>query len=99
MMSITDSKNDNDDYLFSGFDAYNCSGDSVYDIFENEDYIITEDLNVWVNANKIIWEGRVIKITYSDLQKYSNYLKLIWIDTKKEDRVFIKKLSKDYKKK
>ena len=37
MWSSTDFINDNDDYLFSGFDVYTCSGESVYDIFENED--------------------------------------------------------------
>ena len=62
MSSITDYVNDNDD-LVSGFDAFTCSGDNVYNCFENEDGIITEDLDVWVNTNKIIWEFRVIKIS------------------------------------
>ena len=48
--SITDSVNDNDD-LVSGFDAYTCLGDNVYEIFENKDEIIIEGLNVWFNTN------------------------------------------------
>ena len=54
MRSSTDSVNDND-YLVSGFDSSTCSGDNVYDIFENEDEIISEDSNVWVNTNIIFW--------------------------------------------
>ena len=46
MISSTDSVNDNDD-LFSGFDASTCLGDNIYDIFENEEKNITEDLNIW----------------------------------------------------
>ena len=49
------------------FDASTYSGENVYDIFENEDKIIVEDSIVWVNTNKKFWEGRLIKITYSDL--------------------------------
>ena len=55
MRSSTDSVNYNDDF-FSGFDASTCSGDNIYDIFDNEDKIINEDSNVWVKTNKIIWE-------------------------------------------
>ena len=74
--------NENDDVV-SGFDAYNSSGDNVYDIFDDDDKIITKDSIFWVNTNIIIWEGRVIKIIYSDLPQYSNDLKIIWIQTKK----------------
>ena len=42
MGSSTYSVNDNYD-LVSVFDASNCSGENVYDIFFNEDEIITED--------------------------------------------------------
>ena len=42
MESSTDSVNDNND-LVSEFDASNCVGDNFYDIFENEESIITED--------------------------------------------------------
>ena len=41
-MSITNSLNDNDDDLVSGFDGSTFSGDSVYDIFEDEGKITTE---------------------------------------------------------
>ena len=42
MRSSKYSVNENDD-LVSGFDASTCVGDNVYDIFENEDIIITGD--------------------------------------------------------
>ena len=67
-----------------GFDASTCSGDSVYEIIDNADEIITTDYTVWVNNNKGIWEGRVIQIPYSDLPQDSNNLKLIWINTKRK---------------
>ena len=35
MRSITDTVNENDDVV-SGFDPYTCSGDNVYEIFENK---------------------------------------------------------------
>ena len=54
MISNTGSVYGNDD-LVSGFDASTCSGDNIYNIFENEDVIITEDSIVWVNTNKTIW--------------------------------------------
>ena len=60
--------NDKDD-LVGEFDVYTCSGDNYYDIFENEEEIITVYSIVWVNTNKTIWEGRVIKIPYSDFQR------------------------------
>ena len=64
---------------------------------KNEDGIIIEDSNVWVNTNKTILEERFVKISYSDLPKDYNYLKFIWIHTKKEDRVLIKNCSREYK--
>ena len=60
MSPSTVSVNGNDD-LVSEFYASTCSGDNVYDIFENEDEIITENSIVWVNTNKTIWEGSVNK--------------------------------------
>ena len=36
MRSSTDSLNYNND-LVRGFDAYTCSGDNLYDIFDNQD--------------------------------------------------------------
>ena len=56
------SVNGNED-LVNGFDASTCSVDNVYDIFENEEEIITEDSIVWGNTDKPIWKGRVIIIT------------------------------------
>ena len=41
MKSREYSVNYNDDDLVSGFDAFTCSGDSVYELFDNEDEIIT----------------------------------------------------------
>ena len=74
-----------------------CSGDRFYDIFDKEEEIITECSIFWVNTNKTILEGRVIKIPFSDFPEDAKHLKLIWINTKKEDRVFIKNCSKEYK--
>ena len=68
----TDDLNNNDN-LVSGFDSSTCSGDNVYDIFENEDEVITEDSIILVSTNKTMWEGRVIKNTYSYCPKDSNY--------------------------
>ena len=45
----------------------------------------------------MFWEGRFIKITFSDLPEDSNDLKLIWINTKKEDRFLIRNCFKEYK--
>ena len=50
-----------------------------------------------MNTNKTIWEGRVIKIPFSDVPEDAKHLKLIWINTKKEERVLIKNCSKEYK--
>ena len=44
----------------SGFDASTCSGDNFYDIFENEEVIITEDSIVCVNTNKTILDFKKI---------------------------------------
>ena len=74
-----------DDYV-GEFDASTCSGDNFYYIFENEEEIITEDSIVWVNPNIKNLEGRVIKIPFSDFPEELNYLKLIWVNTKKKDR-------------
>ena len=69
MRSSTYSINDNNDVV-TGFDASIFPGDNFYDIFNNEDEIITKDSIVWVSTNKIIWEWGFIKITYSDLPQY-----------------------------
>ena len=67
---------------------------NFYDIFENEEEIITEDSIFWVNTNKTIWEGRVIKIPFSYFPEDPKHLKLIWINTKREDRFLIINCSK-----
>ena len=46
---------------------------------------------------KTIWGGGFIKIPLSDVPEDAKHLKLIWINTKKEDRVLIKNGSKEYK--
>ena len=50
---ISESVNEKDDTV-GEFDASTCSGDNVYDIFENKEEIITEDSIVWFNTNKKI---------------------------------------------
>ena len=58
--------------------------DEFYDIYDNEDENITKYSIVWVNTNKTIWEGRVVKIPFSEMSEYAKYLKLIWINTKRK---------------
>ena len=72
--------------------------DNLYDIFGELDKDITEDSIVWVNNKKTIWEGRVIKIPFIEKSEDSKHLKLIWINTKKEERVLIKHYPKELKK-
>ena len=62
MGSSTYSVNYNND-LVSGFDASTCSGDNVYEHFENEDKLITEDFNVWVNTNFFLNTGSLKFLT------------------------------------
>ena len=57
--------------------------DEFYDIYDNEDENITEDSIVWVNTNKTIWEGRVIKILFSEVPEDAKHLKLIRMNTEK----------------
>ena len=67
----------------------------MYDIYDDLDEYITEDSIVWVNTKKTIWEGRVIKIPFSKKLEDAKHLKLIWINTKKEERVLIKIVPKN----
>ena len=53
-------------------------------MFLNEEEIIPKDSTVWVNTHKKVWEGRVIKIPFSDLLEDSDYLKLKWIKQKRK---------------
>ena len=61
------------DYSVSEFDVSTCPGDNFYDIFENEEEIITEDSIFWVNTRILFWKGRFIKIFFSDSPEDSNY--------------------------
>ena len=76
----------------------NVYSENFYDIYGDLDEHITEDSIVWVNTKKTIWEGRVIKIPFSEKSEDAKYLKLIWINTKKEERVLINFFSKELKK-
>ena len=71
--------------------------EDIYDIYGDLDEHITEDSIFLVNTKKTIWEGRVIKIPFSENSEDAKHLKLIWINTKKEERVLIKNCSKEYK--
>ena len=82
MRSSTDYVNEKDD-LFSGFYSSTCAGNNVYDIFDDECMIVTEDSIVWFNTNKIVWEESFIKTPYSEFPQDSNYFKLIYIHTNK----------------
>ena len=62
--------------------------DEFYDIYDNEDENITEDSIVWVNTNRTIWEGRFIKMPFSEMSEDAKHLKLIWINTKKRKKGF-----------
>ena len=52
-----------------------------------------------MNTYKTTREGRVVKIPFSDFQEDAKNLKLMWMNTKKDDRIFIKHCSKEYKEK
>ena len=71
--------------------------EDFYGIYGDLDEHITEDEIGWVNTKRNIWEGRVIKIPFSEKSEDAKHLKLIWINTKKEERVLIKNCSKEYK--
>ena len=65
---------------------------------EEKDHIYKNDL-VWVKTKKEIWRERVPLITYSKNREDCEYLKIKWIDTRKEERIFIKNVSLNYSKK
>ena len=48
-----------------------------------------------MKTNKTIWEGRVIRIPFSDFPVDAKHSKLLWINTKKEDRVLIRNIPKN----
>ena len=77
MRSSEDYVNKNNDIMVSGFDELTCSDDSACDILDNKDRIITEDSNVCVTTNNVIFQGKAIEISFSNLQQDFNNLKLI----------------------
>ena len=79
----------NNEEFRGNVDLYN-----FYDIYDNKNKNITKYSIVWVNTNKTIWEGRVIKTPFSEMSEDAKHLKLIWINTEKEERVLIKNCSK-----
>ena len=72
--------------------------EDFYDIFGDLDEHITEDSIFWVNTKRTIWEGRVIKTPFLEKAEDAKHLKLIWINTKKKERVLIKNCTKEYQK-
>ena len=72
--------------------------EDFYDIYGDLDEHITKNTTVWVNTKRTIWEGRVIKISFSEKSEDAKHLKLIWINTKNEERVLIKNCLKEFKK-
>ena len=71
MRSSTDSVNGNED-LVSRFYASTCLSDHVYDIFENEEECITEDSIVWVDINKKIGKGGLLKFLIVTCHRIAN---------------------------
>ena len=61
--------------------------EDFYDIYGDSDKHITEDSIVWLNTKRTVWEGRVVKIPFSEKSEDAKHLKLIRISTKKEERV------------
>ena len=81
MRSSTNFVNENDD-LVSGFDAFTCAGENVYDIFVNEGRIITDNSIVCLNTNKKIGNRGSLKfftITFQIFQIISNIFGIIKI--------------------
>ena len=72
---------------------------SDYDILDEEKDLISKNDIVWFKTKKEIWRGRVLVIPYSKNKEDREYLKIKWIDTRKEDRIFIKNVSLNYSKK
>ena len=61
---------DNDD------EASTCSGDSIYDVFCNDQKKITLQSKLWVKTNKSIFQCIVMRILYSDMECDANYLEV-----------------------
>ena len=50
------------------YDRSACSGDNVCDIFDDNEQSITINSIVWVSLNNEIWQGKVIRITYRNME-------------------------------
>ena len=48
-----------------------------------------------MNTNETIWEGRVVKIPFSDVPEDAKHFKLIWINTIKGRKGLNKKFPKN----
>ena len=83
----------------SSVDLISTGDYSGYDILDEEKDLISKNDLVWVKTKKEIWRGRVLLIPYSKNKEYREYLKIKWIDTRKEDRILIKNVSPNYYKK
>ena len=77
-------------------DKSTCYGNSVYDIFDNDQNKITLHSKVWFKTNKANWKCMVIRIPHRDLECDANYLRIKWIENKAEDTVLIKYLKKRF---
>ena len=83
----------------SSDDLIHAEDNSDYDILEEEEDLIAENDQVWVKTKKEIWRGTVLLIPYSKKKEDREYLKIKWMDTRKEDRILIKNVSLNYSKK
>ena len=70
---------------------------SDYDILDEEKDPISKNNLVWVKTK--ICRGRVLLIPYRKNKEDREYLKIKWIDTRKENRILIKNVSLNYSKK
>ena len=80
-------------------DDLTITGDySDYDILEEENDTISKNNDVWVKTKKEIWRVRVLLIPESKKKEDSEYLKIKWTDSRKEERITIKNVSLNYSK-
>ena len=49
-------------------------------IFKNDKHKIIENSIVWVNMNKETWQGKFLRIPFSDLESDANNLKVKWMN-------------------
>ena len=72
---------------------------SDYEILDEEKDPISKNDLVWVKTKKEIWRGRVLLIPYRKNKEDREYLKIKWIDTRKDNRILVKNVSLNYSKK